>query len=332
MSITRSYYSTDMHEYLGNYLRFLRDYKHLNLMSLYNCFSNTTITIADQDEFFNYFSVPVKFGQIYTIGLDSQRPIDVYCTLWNKGIINSSATRNLEAATRLRIPTCSMGTPFLYTTLKDIITSNSGSGTLDSQNYINFLNCVRLIIKVPKTNSTSITVLEGDYSFDTKFDFNITTEAFYGPIEDKYHLKTYPTELSLFVNDEQQHPFADRLMEYLLDYAVTNEDLLDDNIKRVQEYLLYLRNATPKLLYGVWDESMNDSIYDIAKDSTINKYGSDIIRYIKQKTDLIISEGDSGGTTYNIDLIDVKKDLLMYMDKDVEELFLATGQDDKYTR
>ena len=150
--------------------------------------------------------------------------------------------------------------------------------------------------------------------------------------KDLYHLKTYPTDLSLFVNDEQQHPFADRLMEYLLDYAVTNEDLLDDNIKRVQEYLLYLRNATPKLLYGVWDESMNDTIYDIANNSTINKYGNAIVKYIKQKTDFITSEGNSEGTIYDVDLIDIKKDLLMYMDKDVEELFLATGQDDRYTR
>lgn len=42
-------------------------------------------------------------------------------------------------------------------------------------------------------------------------------------------------------------------------------------------------------------------------------------------------EIDSEGI-YPVDLIDVKKDLLMYMDKDVENLFLATGVDDQYTR
>lgn len=157
----------------------------------------------------------------------------------------------------------------------------------DAKEYIDFFNCLRLIIKLPKYNSTSITVLEGDYSFNSKVNLNMTTTAYYGEEEGVYHLKTYPTELSLFVNDEQQHPFADRLMEYLLDYAVTNMDFLDDNIKRVQEYLMYLHNAAPGLLYGVWDDSMNDYIYKSAINSTINRYGANTIRYIKQKTDKI---------------------------------------------
>lgn len=322
MSITRSYYSNDMHEYLGNYLRFLRDYKHINLMSLYNCFSNTTIAINSSDNRYNYFAVPVKFNQVYTIGIDSRVPIQVYCTLWKKGAIKSNLVSALESSTRTEIINCNIESPLIYTLLKDF----------DAQNYLDYLDCVKLIIRVPKTNNSSIAVLEGDYSFDTKLNLNLTTEAIFGEKEDLYHLKTYPTDLSLFVNDEQQHPFADRLIEYLLDYAVTNGDLLDDNIKRVQEYLLYLRNATPKLLYGVWDESMNDTIYDIAKNSTINKYGNAIVKYIKQKTDLITSEGNSEGAIYDVDLIDIKKDLLMYMDKDVEELFLATGLADEYTR
>ena len=88
MSITKSYYGSDIHEYLGNYLRFLRDYKHINLMSLYNCFSNRVIFpkrsssyLHEQDKNYNYYAIPVRFGQNYTIGLDTSIPIEVYCTL-----------------------------------------------------------------------------------------------------------------------------------------------------------------------------------------------------------------------------------------------------------
>ena len=90
---------------------------------------------------------------------------------------------------------------------------------------------------------------------------------------------------------------------------------------------------------------MNASIYKSAVNSKINRYGADTIRYIKQKTDKIgtvewvqipgTSEGNWETTSegvYPVDLIDVKKDLLMYMDKDVESLFLATGVNDQYTR
>jgi len=41
----------------------------------------------------------------------------------------------------------------------------------------------------------------------------------------------------LKMNTEQQHPFADRLIEYLIGNVITDDDLLSKNIKRVQKAL-----------------------------------------------------------------------------------------------
>jgi len=338
MSLTTSQYGTDIHEYLGNYLRFLRDYKNINLMSLYNCFSNRVVNLKDDyDENYNYYAIPVKFGQSYTIGFDSARSVEMYCILWDKveitaqkifGVqqfLSAEDLENLKSQTRVKVQDCCINKPFIYTPLKDF----------DASKFIGHFNDLRLIIKMPKYNKSSITVLEGNYIFNSTIDGKVTTTVYHGDenwtdIDDnKYeYYKTYPTNLSLLtINDEQQHPFADRLIEYLLDNAVSNIDNLDDNIKRVQEYLLYLRHDVPNILYGVWDGNTSNSIYNISKDSIISPYGmAPIVRFVKNKTNII------GGKIYQKNLIDIKKDLLMYMDKDVEELFLATGLDDKYTR
>ena len=278
--------------------------------------------------------MPVRFGQTYTIGLESTSPIKMWCTLWNdveleltdttNTILTSSDVINLRSSTLITATNCKLNKPFIYTKLKEF----------DASKFINYFNSLVLVIRVPINNKTSISVLEGDYIYNTVIENKVTSDIYHGLPEDKYYLKNYPTKLSLFgVNDNEKHPFADRLLEYLLDNAVTNVDNLDDNIKRVQEYLLYLDHQTPDILYGVWDENMNNSIYNLSKNSHLNSYGSTpTVKYSSLKTNSIKERSDSEGVIYNMNLIDLKPDLLMYMDKDVEGYFLATGLNDKYTR
>lgn len=335
MSVTTSYYSTDFHEYLGEYLRFIRDYKHLNLMSLYNCFSNRVIFPKYRDDNYNYYAVPVKFGQVYTIGLDSTSQVELYCTLWNNVFIDSDSS-DLKENTSVIISGSVLNKPIIYTKLKD----------LDATKYIKNWNNLKLIIKIPQTNDTSITVLEGDYIFNSTIDSKLTSFIELGSGaevdvngEKINHLKTFSTDLSLLkINDRQKHPFADRLIEYLLDTAITHLDKLDDNIKRTQDYLMYLRNSPPEILYGVWDNSTNSAIYDVEKYSSLKPYRQDwrynYVKKYKNNIDIPLQNLDEEtidrleAKFSDRNLIDVTSDLLTYVDKDVEGLFLATGVDE----
>ena len=80
---------------------------------------------------------------------------------------------------------------------------------------------------------------------------------------------------------------------------------------------------------------MNRGIYQVASDSIINdtRYSNikrnDVYK-LKLTNSGVVKDSLYFNNTRN--LIDNKPDLLMYMDKDVEELFLSTGLNDKYTR
>lgn len=111
-------YDKYTHDYLGNYLRFLRDYKNLDLMSMYNCFNGEIInnfhvnkdlistensenddTIKFDSKFNNIFkidnnyiiyAVPVKFNKVYSIGLNCSTGCEAFLGIYNEELIHSN--------------------------------------------------------------------------------------------------------------------------------------------------------------------------------------------------------------------------------------------------
>lgn len=189
-------YDTTTHEYLGDYLRFLRDYYDINLMSLYNCFNNKIynnisheVTVPNpsfdtsqpksttnaeevvisqfnsQDAKYNIYAVPVRLFADYTIAIDCHHGIELFCGLYKTRLDESSKGKSIIRKTYKKINKTLFNQPFLFDKLNidnwmDAATKEKDALCWD---IVNREQDLRLFIKVPVTCKSSIVVLEGDY-------------------------------------------------------------------------------------------------------------------------------------------------------------------------
>lgn len=188
LKINSLLYDSHTHEYLGEYLRFIRDYKKLDLMSLYNCFSNNLVdeidyhyfTYAEDDKtkkFFklkhkNYkiYMLPVKFGQKYTISITSDSPYELFCGFYNKGYINKTlpivendltVKKTIPELTYQFVSKSNFNKPFIYDKL--IFTNTEGVKLFQGNPLTQYEPYLKLFIKIPLNTNSSITVLEGEF-------------------------------------------------------------------------------------------------------------------------------------------------------------------------
>ena len=250
--INSSVYDSYTHNYLGNYLRFIRDYKGIDLMPLYNCFSNesppelyTTAKVTDDYSMdintgvdnFKYYIVPVKFNEIYTIAIDSPVPYEMACFIYTGSDIND-ISYELIAKTHKTIEGSTFSKPFTFST------------DIDASKYWPFEKNLKLLIKLPSIVNSTITILEGNYTTTSTTCQNISINKVIlnGERVDKVNIP--PKKLSLLkMNDKVSYPFADRLVEYLLRHAVTSDEKIQYNIGRLQ--------------YGIYKGSRFRGDYDI---------------------------------------------------------------------
>lgn len=175
-------YDAKTHEYLGDYLRFLRDYYNVNLMSLYNCFNNklysniycklpeVNILFDSHDANYRIYAFPVKLFSNYTIAMDSFRGLEMFCGFYNTTLeLSTDRAVDLIKKTYKKINNAMFNQPFLYDSLDiknwlaedvDTLLDDKVISRLDIANREQDL---RLFIKVPTTCKSSIVVLEGDF-------------------------------------------------------------------------------------------------------------------------------------------------------------------------
>jgi hypothetical protein len=301
-------YDTKTHEYLGDYLRFIRDYYNINLMSLYNCFNNKLCnnlryeyknnsysSIFDsQDPNYRIYMIPVKLFAEYTIAIDSASGIELFCGLYNTNLdlIEDVKAIDLAKRTYQKVNKTLFKQPFIYNKLTVENWSHNLDITVDKtfkkDIYIREDIAVRekdlkLFIKIPTACRSTITVLEGNYLgfndvcylTEGQVDHNIlsyqsnhNTLNFQVPSRhnlNDLHFKPISKLQLLELNTGDSHPFADRLIEYLVGSATTPIDDIPDNIKRAQKVMN--QNGYYFKIDGLWENKMKNLLYDYVMNS-----------------------------------------------------------------
>ncbi len=307
LDIKNNYYDSYTHRYLGKYLRFIKDFTGVNLMSLYNCFSNDTPIsytndvdgheISTSDKRTTLFMVDVRPDTTYTISLECGSSVSVFCDFYgyNAELELEGVDYHLvqHGGNRFRHP-------FTYTTPSI------------SVNNCMFRDNFKMFIVVPSAFIDNIVVLEGDYTRCTELLFEENNRVVMGsriPDYDFEHVDEEQEEsleeFNQYFKDslissrlqllsyatETKYLLADRLVEYLSDNAITPNDEIANNIKRVQMQILGNDSNFTFPMFGQWNDSILRWVY----------------RYIS-------NHGNKGDLTYR----DIYTDLLGYVDKDSE--------------
>lgn len=311
-------YDTYTHEYLGNYLRFYRDYFGIDLMMLYNCFSNRLVddliynNFNASDNKYKIYAVPIKFNKKYLVGIDSDTQIELACGLFDDNLqITSVETGSTDDDNSLYNKS--------YKVLNSMQFMNPIEYSLDNVGLINdellkkFENCLKLFIKLPAQNRSAISIVEvsaPSAQFKQMVDGNVATMA---TVKNSNNLEV-PSKLSLFkMNDGVSRPFADRLLEFLFGQAIDSNEQIGENIERVQKQLLtpsqYYKNGV-RLYgvknYGVWDNDIRNTCYTA---TTRAKKLREVCKVVSNEDEPIYS-------TFNLNTYDITG----YVDKDIEQL------------
>ena len=372
LEIRNNFYDSYTHTYLGNYLRFVRDYLDLDLMSMYNCFSNESpinlhIKIADKvaynqhiyrdilvdsnDINYNIYMIPVKQDTTYTLAFDYENSFSIFYGFYYNNNYLVPGDNLPDDVSSIEASTFKTFGEIRFRKPKVIKTPS-----LNTENELRYENNLKLFIVLPNSFINNIVLIEGDYTksvetFITQKN-QLLGNAFFGHISEKFDdvdgvwyfndvntnisSITYPLISSCNFNEDDskfyitfsnsdeasveyistskldgsnydfisrlqlleyststKYLLADRLQEYLSNNVITHIDDIIPNIKRVQMKLLGYDSSFNVPEYGIWSDNINKWIY---------KY--------------ISTHGNSGDITFR----DIYRDVLCFVDKDIESV------------
>lgn len=188
LEIQDNIYDSYTHEYLGDYLRFQRDYCNIDLMPLYNCFSNRecprlNLSLGDnvifntKDKNYKIYMVPVRLFNQYTFAIDSEQPIEICCGIYGHYQNTETKYTDLPFVTYKKIKKSYFSSPEILNILTVENLSRLKKSTLAE--ILQVENDLKLFIKVPSLNTSTIVLLEGNYSgWNDEIYNKVSTETF----------------------------------------------------------------------------------------------------------------------------------------------------------
>lgn len=303
LEINNMVYDRETHRYLGKYLRFLRDQKHVDLMSMYNCFDgeafsknitvNNKIAFKNDDNYIVY-QIPITLNSLNLKMFDGREiQLGVYIDA-NDTYIDNDTKRNcrdfvLEKTYRI-MRTSNI---FKYDALNILIKSLKDSSNNNLLNFIiNNTDKMYLLAKVLKSDLKSIVILENSKEYEYIDSKNIWQKQESSTIvRNYYRLPVFP---QLFSNENLDNTYllADRLVEYLTGNVICPLSNLHD----INRFHIVIDENPTKLpiksvgrIYGYWTKSDTDNVIYLMqtnKDYIYNIY--DMLGYVDKDIENLI--------------------------------------------
>lgn len=325
--INSSEYDEYTHNYLGEYLRFLRDYDGINLMGMYNCFFKQQprrlkhkftasphvgvyyeMDVNTDNINYNYYLVPVKFNQIYTISISSTVAYEMALVIYDNQELYGKErllSNRLFGHSYKKVSNSNAKAPFLYSTYLN--NSNEYSDGDPGKDLWPLEERLRLLIKLPASIRPTITILEGNWTNNSNYVGGVFVDTY--KIDEEQLPDKFISRSSLIrTNDTIQRPFSNRLVEYLLRNAIDSNEFIDENIKRVQD------DASSIVIgpYGVWTPALRKRLYDLLYDTNLMLGKNSVLGADAYLSDFNIKVSDKRR------LIDSYPDMIAFVDKDLE--------------
>lgn len=238
----KRYYDTELHEYLGRYLRAYRDYYNVDVMNFYNCFSNRFIT--------NY-SLPITFklnddlAGIKFSAYNSKYKVTAFPIEWDREYTIKFYDNNISNIGYQAVY-FNGSEPLGYVDSDKITTIGSDSDPTifkitiplkrepeDEAKRLHLKSLLYLFIQFPSIIEGPIVVLE-----QPTFTRAINNSL-----------------LNLSNNIDYQVAFSDRLLEYLTRNVICPSDPIKQNIHLIQKVMQNLTKGSPS---GIKEYSLNE--------------------------------------------------------------------------